>query len=137
MTEPVILVVACALIDADGRILICKRPANKAMPGLWEFPGGKIEPGETPHQALERELEEELEIHGAVGAEITRYEFAYPGKKPVLLIFLRVTNYSGEPRNVVFEEMRWEPPENLASFDFLEGDIDFIRSLGQAGCSRS
>jgi len=129
--------VVAGVIEREGRILICRRRADQTHPLKWEFPGGKIEPGETPVQALERELEEELAIGGATSEEITRYEFAYPGKKPVLLIFLRVTSYTGEPRNVVFEEMRWEPAGNLASFDFLEGDLDFIQALGQPRCSHS
>jgi 8-oxo-dGTP diphosphatase len=129
--------VVAGVIELDGRILICRRRADQAHPLKWEFPGGKIEPGESPQQALARELREELEIHGATGEEITRYEFAYPGKKPVLLIFMRVTHYSGEPRNIVFEEMRWEPSEQLAAFDFLEGDSDFIRMFAQTRCSPS
>jgi 8-oxo-dGTP diphosphatase len=60
--KPTLLVAACALIDTDGRILICKRPAGKQLAGLWEFPGGKVEPGETPEQCLIRELDEELGI---------------------------------------------------------------------------
>ena len=129
--------VVAAVIERDGRILICRRRADQPHPLKWEFPGGKIEAGETPQQALARELEEELEIHGAAGEEISRYEFAYPEKKPVLLIFMRVSQYSGEPRNVLFEEIRWESPGNLADFDFLEGDVEFIRTLGQARCFQS
>ena len=87
-----------------------------------------MEPGETPGQALARELEEELGILGAVGEEITRYQHAYPGRNPILLIFFRVTQFGGEPRNVVFHEMRWEPAEKLGEFDFVEGDIEFIRA---------
>ncbi len=129
--------VVAAVIERDGRILVCRRRPDQPHPLKWEFPGGKIEPGETPQQALERELEEELDLHGAAGDEITRYEFSYPGKNPVLLIFMRVTRYSGEPRNLVFQEMRWEPPENLPAFDFLEGDLEFLRTFGQPRCSPS
>jgi len=129
--------VVAAVIERDGRILICRRRADQAHPLKWEFPGGKIEQGETPEQAVARELEEELDIRGATSEEITRYEYAYPGKMPVLLIFMRVSRYTGQPRNVVFHEMRWEPPENLPAFDFLEGDIEFIRALGQPRCSPS
>ena len=94
----------------------------------WEFPGGKIEDGESPANALRRELEEELGIRGAAGVEITRYQYAYPGKRPILLIFFRVEEFDGEPQNRIFHEMRWEPPERLGDFDFLEGDQDFIRA---------
>lgn len=61
-TKPIVLVAACALLDADGRVLVAERPAGKSMAGLWEFPGGKVEPGETPEQTLIRELEEELGV---------------------------------------------------------------------------
>ena len=121
--------VVAAILEREGRILICRRQPSQSHPLKWEFPGGKVEPGETPAQALARELEEELGIGGAEGTEITRYEYAYPGKSPILLIFLRVTSYTGEPRNLIFHEVRWEPPDRLASFDFVDGDRDFIRSL--------
>jgi 8-oxo-dGTP diphosphatase len=123
------LQVVAAVIERDGRILICQRTARQAHPLRWEFPGGKVEPGETPAEALARELAEELDISGARGEEITRYEFAYPGKPPVLLIFFRVLEFTGEPRNVIFEEIRWEPPGNLAGFVFVEGDLEFLRTL--------
>jgi 8-oxo-dGTP diphosphatase len=123
------LEVVAAILEREGRILICQRTAQQSHPLKWEFPGGKIEPGESPAQALERELHEELGITAARCEEVTRYEFTYPGKKPTLLIFLRVTHFEGEPRNLIFQDMRWEPAERLASFDFLEGDRDFLRIL--------
>lgn len=121
------LEVVAAILERDGRILICQRTAQQSHPLKWEFPGGKVEPGESPQQALARELEEELAIRGAQSEEITRYQFSYPGKRPTLLIFLRVTRFEGEPQNLIFQDMRWEPPDRLAAFDFLEGDRDFIR----------
>ena len=121
------LEVVAAIIEREGRILICQRAPGQSHPLKWEFPGGKVEPGETTAQALARELEEELGISGATGEEITRYEFQYPGKKPVRLIFLRVTAYAGEPQNRIFHDMRWEPRDRLSAFDFLEGDRDFLR----------
>jgi 8-oxo-dGTP diphosphatase len=121
--------VVAAILERDGRILICRRTPAQSHPLKWEFPGGKVEAGETPAAALARELHEELGISGAAGGEITRYEFAYPNKSPILLIFIRVDRFTGEPRNLIFHEIRWEPPERLSSFDFLEGDRDFIRSL--------
>ena len=86
-----------------------------------------MEPGETPEQALARELEEELGIVGAAGEEIMRYQHTYPGRDTILLIFFRVREFGGEPRNVVFHEMRWEPAAKLAEFDFVEGDSQFIQ----------
>jgi len=121
--------VVAAVLEREGRILICRRMPHQSHPLKWEFPGGKVEAGETPADALARELHEELDITGAAGEEITRYEFVYPGKPAVLLIFLRVTSYSGEPRNLIFHEIRWEPAANLGAFDFLEGDRDFLRLL--------
>jgi 8-oxo-dGTP diphosphatase len=121
--------VVAAILEREGRILICRRTPEQSHPLKWEFPGGKVEPGESPSEALARELEEELGIIGAAGEEIDRYEFAYPGKSPILLIFIRVLSFRGEPRNLIFHEVRWEPPESLSSFDFVEGDLDFIRSL--------
>ena len=122
--------VVAALLERGDTVLICRRTADQSHALKWEFPGGKVEPGETPEQALTRELEEELGIHSARGEEVTRYEFAYPGKGPIELIFFRITSYEGEPRNLIFSEMRWEPRANLPSFDFVEGDRDFIRTYG-------
>jgi mutator protein MutT len=123
--------VVAAVIERDGRILIGQRKAEQSHPLKWEFPGGKVERGESPPQALQRELQEELGISGAVGREVTRYQYTYPGKNPTLLIFFRVTGFEGEPQNLVFQDMRWEPPRFLSSFDFLEGDIEFLRALSQ------
>lgn len=121
--------VVAAILERDGAILICRRKAEQSHPLKWEFPGGKLEPGETPAEALARELQEELGIVGARGDEIARYQYAYPGKNPILLIFFRVQSFTGEPRNLIFHEMRWELPTNLGNFDFVDGDRDFIRSL--------
>jgi len=121
------LQVVAAIVEREGRILICRRRPEQSHPLKWEFPGGKVEPGETPAQALQRELVEELDLHATAAAEITRYQYTYPGKDPILLIFLRVREFVGEPRNLIFHEMRWEPPQHLPAFDFLEGDRDFIR----------
>jgi 8-oxo-dGTP diphosphatase len=125
--------VVAAVIEREGRVLICQRRAGQSHPLKWEFPGGKVEPGETPAQALTRELEEELDIRGACGDEITRYQFTYPDKPPIVLIFFRLLEFQGEPQNVIFEEMRWEPPENLGQFDFVEGDRRFLRAFSQNG----
>jgi 8-oxo-dGTP diphosphatase len=113
------LQVVAGIIEREGRILICRRKAQQSHPLKWEFPGGKVEKGETLPQALERELAEEM----------TRYEYTYPGKHPIRLIFFRVTEFEGEPRNLIFEEMRWEPRQTLVGFDFVEGDIEFLRGI--------
>jgi 8-oxo-dGTP diphosphatase len=113
----------------SGRVLICRRTVAQPHPLKWEFPGGKVEPGETPEQALTRELQEELAIRNARGTEMIRYEFTYPGKNTIALIFYRVTEFEGEPQNLIYREMRWEARAELPQFDFVEGDRDFIRSL--------
>jgi 8-oxo-dGTP diphosphatase len=121
------LQVVAAIIERDGRILICRRKPEQTHPLQWEFPGGKVEPGETPEAALARELAEELAVLDAAGREITRQQFTYPGKDPIELIFYRVESFTGEPENQVFHEMRWERPPALAAFDFVEGDREFLR----------
>jgi 8-oxo-dGTP diphosphatase len=121
--------VVAAILERDGKILIGQRKAEQSHPLKWEFPGGKVEAGETPEQALARELEEELGIAGAAGPEITRYQYTYPGKNPIQLYFFRITGFQGEPVNRIFHALRWEPRHLLAGFDFVEGDIDFIRGL--------
>jgi 8-oxo-dGTP diphosphatase len=115
----------------SGRVLICRRTVAQPHPLKWEFPGGKVESGELPPQALRRELQEELAVHAHIGDEVERYEFCYPGKSPILLIFYAVTDFVGEPRNCVFEEMRWVAPSELPGFDFLEGDAEFVKRLAK------
>lgn len=121
--------VVAAILEREGKILICRRRADQSHALQWEFPGGKVEPAETPLQALARELEEELGIGAAAGEQIAGYEYAYPGKKPIRLLFFRVHSYNGEPRNLIFHEMRWESAARLAEFDFVEGDRDFLAGL--------
>jgi 8-oxo-dGTP diphosphatase len=121
--------VVAAVIERDGKILICQRRRGQAHELKWEFPGGKLESGESPVDALRRELREELAIEATPADEITRYEYSYPGRAPILLIFYRVTEFDGEPQNQVFERMEWEPRGRLVNYDFLEGDVDFVKDL--------
>ncbi len=118
--------VVAGVLERDGKILICRRRADQAHALKWEFPGGKLETGESPESALARELREELGIEAAIGLEVMRYEFAYPGKQPILLIFLTVANWRGEVQNRIFETIVWEGPDSLARYDFLEGDARFL-----------
>jgi mutator protein MutT len=115
------------VLRRDGRILACRRRADQPHPLKWEFPGGKAEAGETPEEALARELREELGIEAGPTREITRYEFAYPGKNPILLIFFEVPAWRGEIENRIFERIEWAAREELGGFDFLEGDAPFLR----------
>jgi mutator protein MutT len=121
--------VVAAILERNGRILIGQRRPDQSHPLQWEFPGGKVEPDETPARAIARELEEELAIQAAEGSEIVRYQYQYPGKNPIELIFWRVRRYQGEPRNLIFHDLRWEQPEALSSYDFVEGDREFIGSI--------
>jgi 8-oxo-dGTP diphosphatase len=118
--------VVAGILERHGRVLICRRRSDQAHPLKWEFPGGKVEASETPQQALIRELREELGIESEPALEINRYEFAYPGKKPILLIFLEVRSWAGEIEDHIFDTILWEAPENLRNYDFLEGDEPFI-----------
>ena len=121
--------VVAAVIEKDGRILIGQRRADTAHALKWEFPGGKVEAGETPAAALVRELREELDIEAEAGLEIRRYQYNYPGRSPILLIFFKVDRFHGEPRNLIFERIAWALPRDLPSYDFLEGDVEFVRAL--------
>ncbi|HLJ16742.1 MAG TPA: (deoxy)nucleoside triphosphate pyrophosphohydrolase [Bryobacteraceae bacterium] len=126
------LTVVAAVIERDDQILIAQRLRGARHELKWEFPGGKVEPGESPPDALRRELTEELAIHAEIGPEITRYEYTYAGRTPFLLIFYRVTEFSGDPQNLTFEKIVWEKRNRLPHYDFLEGDIGFVRSLAGA-----
>jgi 8-oxo-dGTP diphosphatase len=118
--------VVAGILEREGRVLICQRRADQPHALKWEFPGGKIEGDETPEEALIRELREELGIESETPEEIARYEFTYPGKKPILLIFLRVSEWSGNVENRIFEELVWEESGRLREYDFLEGDAPFL-----------
>lgn len=121
--------VVAGVLERDGKVLICRRRSDQAHPLKWEFPGGKLEAGESPESALVRELREELGIEATVGLEVMRYEFAYLGKQPILLIFLPVARWGGEVQNRIFETIVWEKLESLGSYDFLEGDARFLEAL--------
>jgi 8-oxo-dGTP diphosphatase len=121
--------VVAAVIEREGAILVGQRTAEQSHPLKWEFPGGKVEPGESPAQALERELEEELGIRGAAGEELTRYQYQYAGKRLIELIFIRVHTFHGEPANLIFHELRWERKRDLPALDFVEGDRPFLDGI--------
>ena len=132
------VMVVAGVIERQGRVLICQR-RKKGRHGLkWEFPGGKVEPGETTRAALERELLEELGVKAKIGPEIVRYEYRYRNSRPILLIFYRVASYEGALSNRVFEQICWEQAGKLSGYDFLDGDEDFIRRLarGELGETR-
>ena len=128
--------VVAAVIERDGRILICQRKRGGRHPLKWEFPGGKVEPGEDPRSALARELREELQLDARIGARLHTGTVLYSTGPPIRLQFYRVTEFSGEPVNLQFEQVLWEPCQNLTSYDFLEGDIEFVKILA-AGANRA
>ena len=121
--------VVAAIVERDGMALICQRKAGQRHAGKWEFPGGKVEPDEDFSAALARELIEELAIKAVIGEEIARYPYTYPGRTPIQLIFYRVIQFEGEPVNRIFEQIRWEKMANLPAYDFLEGDVEFVKKL--------
>jgi 8-oxo-dGTP diphosphatase len=127
-----IFVVAVALIDVQGRVLVQQRPAGSFMPGLWEFPGGKVETGETPEQALVREVREELGITLAQ-ADVTPFTFAsepHSGKHLLLLLYY-ATRWQGEPQALHAEALQWVHPHTLRTLDMPPADIPFIDRLEQ------
>jgi mutator protein MutT len=125
--DSLVTIVVAAVIEGDGLVLIGQRKRTGQHPLRWEFPGGKAEPGETPEAALARELNEELAIQARIDSEIMRYDYQYPGRPPILLIFYRVADFDGAPQNLDFEQLVWAPRERLRDYDFLEGDAEFIR----------
>lgn len=121
--RPVLYVAACALLDADGRVLIARRPEGKPMAGYWEFPGGKIEPGETPEQAVTRELREEL---GVEPCERCLHPFAfvshpYEAFHIVMPLFL-CRQWDGFPRPTEGQEIAWTRPAKLMDFNLAPAD---------------
>jgi 8-oxo-dGTP diphosphatase len=126
------LVVVAALIESDGKILACQRRANDAFGLKWEFPGGKVQRGENPAEALARELREELGIHAAIGDEIyrTRHRYAELARE-IELIFFSARAEKNKMRNLAFEQMRWVTPGELAGLDFLPADQEFVATLAR------
>ena len=124
-------IVVAGVLVRDGKLLIGQRMSGDRHALKWEFPGGKVEPGETPKQALARELQEELGINAEIGPEIARYEHRVSGRSPLLLLFHKVESFEGEPRSAAFEQILWQDPTSLPEFDFLDGDLDFVRRLAR------
>ena len=125
------MVVVAAVIQKNDRILIGQRKLKDRHSLKWEFPGGKVEARESPRQALARELKEELNIQATIGAEVTRYAYRYSSRPLFELIFFRVQEFEGEPENLAFESIAWVDPRTLPSYDFLDGDIEFVKALAR------
>jgi 8-oxo-dGTP diphosphatase len=128
--------VAAGIIRRNGLILACQRKAQSRYPLKWEFPGGKLEPGEQPASALARELQEELNIEAVIGEEFYRQEWEYPqsagndGRFRVHYYF--VSSFRGEPENRTFEQIRWVTPHELQGMDILEGNREAVERLAKS-----
>lgn len=124
------MVVVAAIVARNGCVLACQRNRKSKFALKWEFPGGKVQSGETPQAALARELEEELGVRAEIGVEIFRTEHKYPQmREGIELIFFGAHLGSAEVENRIFEKIDWVEPEKLKQLDFLEADRDLIRKL--------
>jgi 8-oxo-dGTP diphosphatase len=126
------MLVVAALIEADGKLLVCQRRRTDSFGLMWEFPGGKLEPGETPAQALARELQEELGVVAQIGPEIfrTRHQYSELGEA-IDLIFFSATVAPADIRNQAFETMEWRRPQTLHELNFLPADREFVATLSR------
>jgi 8-oxo-dGTP diphosphatase len=121
--------VVAAVVERGGRYLITRRLEGTHLAGLWEFPGGKILPGEKPEDALRRELKEELGVEAAVGEPIQTVDWTYPEKK-VRILFFRCA-LAGEPAPLEGQEMRWVGSTDLRSYNFPDADTTLIARLSR------
>jgi len=121
--------VVAAVIERDGRYLLTRRLQGTHLAGLWEFPGGKILPGEKPEDALRREMKEELGVEAMVGELIEAVEWTYPDKS-VRLLFFR-GSLAGEPVPLEGQEMRWVGAADLRAYSFPEADAALVARLSQ------
>jgi len=121
-------VVAGALYDTAGRVLITQRPAGKALAGRWEFPGGKLHDGEQPYAALVRELREELGVETDAAIPLMRYPVEYPGRVIWLDMWI-VTEWSGNPSGRDGQALKWVEPSRLPQEDILEADQPIVAEL--------
>jgi 8-oxo-dGTP diphosphatase len=129
-SSTILLVVACALIDASGQVLVQKRPAGKSMAGLWEFPGGKIEIGESPEAALVRELREELGLI-VEAAALTPLGFASDGlgDKALILLLFQCRDWQGQALPLEAEALAWVKPSVLNTMAMPPADLPLIAVL--------
>lgn len=114
---------------SDSHILICQRGPDQPLALKWEFPGGKIEPGEDPIQALRRELEEELGIQAVIGDQVAQVLHTYRNGNAVEITFFRVTEFAGALLNIIFADIQWVPRTDLPNYDFLEADVNLVKEI--------
>ncbi len=120
--------VTAGIIQENGRVLIAQRRPGRHMAGKWEFPGGKIEQGETPEQSLARELEEELAVHARIGELLCRTTYEGEGISLELLVY-RVLDFEGRPVLREHQEMRWVQPGELSAYDLADSDRRVVEAL--------
>ncbi|MCK4813568.1 MAG: (deoxy)nucleoside triphosphate pyrophosphohydrolase [Candidatus Marinimicrobia bacterium] len=124
------LQVVAGIIEIDGFILLCQRHAKeKRFPLKWEFPGGKIKDGESPREAIIRELKEELGIQATGIKHFNEYDYQYKNESPIQLIFFTITRYERTIQNRQFEAMAWVSREKLHKYDILDGDQQLVEVL--------
>jgi 8-oxo-dGTP diphosphatase len=123
-----IKVTAAIIQDSDGKYLLARRKKNSHMEMRWEFPGGKIEEGESPEDCLARELHEEFGITATIGSYFGISEFDY-GEKHITLLAYRVDNFSGEFEVNAHEEIKWVKLEDFKDYHFADADIPFVEKL--------
>ncbi len=130
MSIKLLLVAACALVDADGRVLLAQRPAGKPMAGLWEFPGGKIEHGERPEETLIRELKEELAItvSEACLAPLTFASHSYPDFQLLMPLYV-CRRWEGTVTATEGQQLAWVKPNRLREYDMPPADVPLISHL--------
>ena len=124
--------VAAALYDDDGRVLIAERPVGKHMAGRWEFPGGKVSAGESEAQALARELREELGVAVIASRPFMRLAHSYADRDVELSMWI-VEDFHGEPQSLDSQRLKWVQPALLAEEDLLEADRPFVEALSRLG----
>lgn len=123
------LEVAAAIIEQDGLVLACRRNRDRALGGKWEFPGGKLEPGESPSQALVREIHEELGVHVAVTGTLTTDD-TVAGSQIIRLICLRAQLLGSRPEaSTDHDDLRWVRREQLRDLDWADADLPAVRLL--------
>jgi mutator protein MutT len=124
------ITVVAALIRDNGKLLVCQRKRGTSFAMMWEFPGGKVKPGETLKQALVRELEEELGTQATIGSEVYRAQHRYAElSEPIELIFFHAQLNPRSVRNLVFQEILWREPSSLSELNFLPADRELIEKL--------
>ncbi len=126
------LIVVAAVIEHDGKLLVCQRRRGDAFELLWEFPGGKVKQGESAKEALQRELQEELGMTSEIGEELFRTQHRYAElSEPIELIFFAAKVGSSALQNLAFERMEWHAAESLPELDFLPPDREFVNKLAR------